>query len=413
MGVFFVYFLMARYRDVEEQMASLNIEEEENESFVFEGDVEEDVNRYELCLVGRFLTEKNINIRAMKSKMADVWKPAMGVNIKELEQGIFLVQFYHKEDMQWVANGGPWMFDNVMMVLESIAAGEEPLKVPLWHLKIWMQIHDLPMGFMSEAVGKQLGNFFGEFIQYDAKNNTSIWRECMRVRIRLDVRKPLKRKKKILKKDGTEITVSCKYERLGEFCFSCGLVTHTDRFCRKFIDRRGEEGGKAWGGWLRAPPRRAAGQGQSKWLRDEEDATWESRIGRATNFQNLREENILNKGKEIRKESDCRELAVADFQNKNVSTNYSINANLAGFQTNSNILYGLNEEDPIGLILDDRKRRRSGSDSNGVMDVDGGLIDRASLDTKKYSEAAISGRDLAASSTIISAELALQASRSQ
>lgn len=62
------YFLMAQYREMDEQMASLGIEEEKNENFTFEGDVKEEVNRYELCLVGRFLTEKSINLQTMKSK---------------------------------------------------------------------------------------------------------------------------------------------------------------------------------------------------------------------------------------------------------------------------------------------------------------------------------------------------------
>lgn len=50
----------------------------------------------------------------MKTKMEDVWKPVMGINIKELESGVYLFQFYHKEDMQWVLNGGPWSFDNAI-----------------------------------------------------------------------------------------------------------------------------------------------------------------------------------------------------------------------------------------------------------------------------------------------------------
>lgn len=69
----------------------------------------------------------------------------------------------------------------------------------------------------------------------------------MRIKIRLDVRKPLKRKKKIVKKDGKEIIVNCKYERLGDFCFSCGMVTHTDMFCRKFLGKRETEFEKEWG----------------------------------------------------------------------------------------------------------------------------------------------------------------------
>lgn len=175
--------------------------------------------------------------------------------------------------MRWVLRGGPWSFDNIMVVLDTVNMGEDPAKVELWYLNIWIQIHGLPMGFMTELVGKQLGNFFGDFLEYDTKNNTSIWRDCMRVKIRLDVRKPLKRKKKIVKKDGTELVVTCKYERLGEFCILCGMVTHTDHFCRRFMDSRGDDSLKEWGTWLRAPPRRAAGQNQSKWLREEDDAT--------------------------------------------------------------------------------------------------------------------------------------------
>lgn len=226
------FLYMARYQNISEQLADLNIdlniEEKENEDLIFEGDIEEEVNKCDLCLVGRFLTEKNINTRAMKTKLADVWKPTMGINIKELEMGIFLFQFYHKEDKMWVLNGGPRTFDNSMLLLEQISVGQDPVKVSLWWLNIWIQVYELPSGFMSEAVSKQLGDFFGEFLAYDPKNNSSIWRECMRIKIRIDVRRPLKRKKKIKRRNGTEFVVTCKYERLGDFYFVCGLVTHRE-----------------------------------------------------------------------------------------------------------------------------------------------------------------------------------------
>lgn len=141
-------FLMARYHDLNDQFNGLNIDEEKNVAFVFGGDAEAEVNRYELCVVGRFMTERNINVNAMKTKMADVWRPAMGINIKELEPGVFLFQFYHKEDMQWVLKGGPWSFDNAMIVMAEIPNGEEPLNVPLWYVNMWMQIYDIPSGLM-------------------------------------------------------------------------------------------------------------------------------------------------------------------------------------------------------------------------------------------------------------------------
>lgn len=194
---------MAPYQNLDGQLKELKIEGEDNQDFTFDEGVEEQLNRYEPCLVGRFLTAKTINTRAMTIKLADVWKRWMGINIKEIEPCIFLFQFYHREDMAWVQNGGPWLFDNTMLTVSKITARKDPLNVPLWHVNIWIQIHDLPKGFMLEAVGKQLTDFFREFVLYDAKNNSTIWLEYMRIKIKLDFRKPLKRKKKVKRKNGT------------------------------------------------------------------------------------------------------------------------------------------------------------------------------------------------------------------
>lgn len=138
-------------------------------------------------------------------------------------------------------NGGPWSFDNAMLLVDVIPTVMEPVNVPLYFIDIWIQRHDLPTGFMSEAMGKQLRNFFGEFLLYDAKGNTNLWKEHMRVKIRLDVRNPMKHKKKITRKNDTEFAVTCKYERLGEFYFVCGLLLQSERFCRKNLDKRGTE----------------------------------------------------------------------------------------------------------------------------------------------------------------------------
>ncbi|WOH00918.1 hypothetical protein DCAR_0520294 [Daucus carota subsp. sativus] len=201
---------MASVSDIEMGLATMDIEAEENEELCFDGEIEEEANRFELCLVGRFLTEKNINVRAMRSKMANVWRPTMGVNIKELKGGLFLFQFYHKDDFKWVQSGGPWTFDNSILVVSAIGIGEDPVKVQLTEVNFWIQIHDLPSGFIS--------NFFGTFLEYDLNNNTSVLREFMKIKIKVDVRKPLKRKKKITIKKRGDFVVQCKYDRLGDFC---------------------------------------------------------------------------------------------------------------------------------------------------------------------------------------------------
>lgn len=335
----------------------------------------------------------------------------MGINIKELEPGIYLFQFYHREDKLWVLNGGPWNFDNAMLLVESIPTGEDPLKVPLWWLNIWIQIHDLSSGFMSEAVGMQLGNFFGEFISHDPKNNSSIWRECMRTRIRLDVRKSLKRKKKIRRKNGTEFVVTCKYERLGDFCFKCGLVTHTERFCRKSLDIRSEGGVQEWGSWLRAPPRRGAGQGNSKWLREEDDVGWAERVGRGTNCPIVSGENSGDRDRGGVLGRDGRSTGEEDSKIISSKIIQSGSLIISGAQSFVQITNGLFEEEDIGLNIEDRKRQRIGPLSKGPMDTDDVILNEEQGNISiQLNEAVLSHIDCTISNKNDVATLAVQAS---
>lgn len=74
--------------DLDTRMTELDIAVEVKEELILDEGFEEENNRFELCLVGIFLTEKNINMRAMKTKLADLWRPAISVSTKVLKPGI-------------------------------------------------------------------------------------------------------------------------------------------------------------------------------------------------------------------------------------------------------------------------------------------------------------------------------------
>lgn len=44
----------------------------------------------------------------------------MEIIIKDLKPGLFLFQFYHIDDMQWVVNGSMWSFDNALHIMNVI-----------------------------------------------------------------------------------------------------------------------------------------------------------------------------------------------------------------------------------------------------------------------------------------------------
>ena len=65
------------------------------------------------------------------------------------------------------------------------------------------------------------------------------------------------------------VIVRFQYERLGVFCYLCGLIGHTDVFCPSLFHESEQEVKPEWGAWLKAPVRRHA-QVVDKWLRDEQ-----------------------------------------------------------------------------------------------------------------------------------------------
>lgn len=89
--------------DIDDQMVGLDINTEENKEFCFDRIEEEETNKFELCaFVGKFLMKKGVNTRAMKFKMADVWRPTMKIYIKKMVTSVFFFHFYH---IKLICNG--------------------------------------------------------------------------------------------------------------------------------------------------------------------------------------------------------------------------------------------------------------------------------------------------------------------
>lgn len=166
----------------------------------------------------------------------------MGVAIKEVSPNLFLYQFRHKKDLENVVKGGPWSFDNHMLVLGRMQTGVLIQNIPLFHVEFWVQAHNIRVGFMFEVVGMHLGNYIGEFIEYDPSNNSSMWRSYMRLRVKVDVRSPLKKEWKVRQTGGEWCVVNFKYEKLGIYCFMCGFLGHTEQKCAVLFAKEEDDG---------------------------------------------------------------------------------------------------------------------------------------------------------------------------
>ena len=132
---------------MENQIAQLSFIGEEEEVLAIQGRRTQTVG-LELCLVGQFLTDKTINFQAMKHYMAGVWRPGMGITMKEIKPHLYPFRFYHIVDLRRVLDTGPWSFNGHTLILYHLQPGEDHLLVPLTHVPFWVQVYELPAGFM-------------------------------------------------------------------------------------------------------------------------------------------------------------------------------------------------------------------------------------------------------------------------
>jgi hypothetical protein len=252
-------------------MEHLRIEGEEEELEIQFDESQASIEAVEgsYVLVGRFLTDRPVRSYMMKEKIAEFWRPVCQMSIKEVDPNLYLFQFFHPRDMERVLKKGPWSFDGHTLILGLLQQGNTPQSVPLNHIPFWVQVHDVPAGCMSQTAGKQLGNFIGEYMEYDEKKNSNFLATYMSIRVLIDVRKPLARFKKIKIKGGSH-EVRFKYERLGSFCYYCGLLGHTDEFCSSLFAQPNDDGSRMWSSDLRVPMKKNGNRGSSsKWLRED------------------------------------------------------------------------------------------------------------------------------------------------
>ncbi|CAH9100014.1 unnamed protein product [Cuscuta epithymum] len=84
--------------------------------------------------------------------------------------------------------------------------------------------------FMTLKTAQKIGNYLDKFVHLDENQIDGSCSVYLRIKISLDICEPLQKGTKI-QKDNREFWVDFKYEKLPRFCFTCGIIGHTERYC--------------------------------------------------------------------------------------------------------------------------------------------------------------------------------------
>jgi len=55
----------------------------------------------------------------MKAILKNIWKPAKGVIIRDLDKNLFSFQFFSNVDKEYVSNEATWAFDGYLLLLKG------------------------------------------------------------------------------------------------------------------------------------------------------------------------------------------------------------------------------------------------------------------------------------------------------
>ena len=241
---------------LDEMWAKFSLSEEEERGAEVSQQKEVFVHR----LAGKFLTKRVLNVEAVARTFKPLWKPVGELKIRDIGDNILLFEFDDALDLERVLEYEPWSFDRNLVVFQRAVDAESALTLDYSSATFWMQIHNIPQDLVTQETGESIGNKLGSVVQVADPEDDGTGGEFLRVRIKIDISRPLPRCCKLWNEGKLVGWVGLRFKRLPNFCYWCGRVGHGERDCELWLSSMGRlrREDQQYGDWLRAEAVRAS-----------------------------------------------------------------------------------------------------------------------------------------------------------
>ncbi|KAL5805717.1 hypothetical protein ACOSQ4_028450 [Xanthoceras sorbifolium] len=206
-----------------------------------------------MCLFGKLIANKEINREAFRSAMPRIWRTTKDLEMEAMGMNMFVFRFKCEWDRKRILEGGPWCFDKHLLVLREAHGIGKVSDIDFQFSPMWIHLHNIPLVCMSKDMGRSLGEMVGTVVDVDPGSSGDCLGKFFRVKVRVDVEKPLKRLLRVMVGDPEELcVVLIKYERMPNFCHFCGRIGHLVRECHLNVSNIVDDSKLRYGSWKRA-----------------------------------------------------------------------------------------------------------------------------------------------------------------
>lgn len=221
---------------------------------ISENDFTDGTQECQTTLVGKFFTDRDLQLRNLKPAMEKSWR-CKDFTYSRLRNNIY--QFFFKQDsaVSFVLSNGPWCFDNILLVLKpwtrSVLSSDLAFNTCLF----WIHVRGLPRECVTEAVGLKLVASMCGCEELQIREVTDSKEKFFRIRALVEVTLPLARGLLLDVPFYGVIPAAFQYERLSDICYHCGFLSHTVKHCNLLKGEltTSQASDFHWGSFLHAP----------------------------------------------------------------------------------------------------------------------------------------------------------------
>lgn len=103
----------------------------------------------------------------LRKNIRMLWKPTRGIQIPEIENELFLVEFGDGKDKQRILDMCPWSFKKQLVLMQDFEGELVPKDIVLKWAPFWIQIYNLPLKSRTRETGVTIGLKLGEVMEVD------------------------------------------------------------------------------------------------------------------------------------------------------------------------------------------------------------------------------------------------------
>jgi hypothetical protein len=226
-------------------MGKLRLTATEAAAVVLDDGVEEISVHSSWMLVGKVLSPSTLHISTIAAVLRSAWGNPRGLLMNPAGVNLFVAEFKSKADMDRVLDGPPWVVGKHGVLLQGFDVDLKPQDMIFNKLKVWVRIFNLPFGYMQKKWGAMIAQplCVARCVpKVDCDATGRCWGSYMRVRIEVDVGKPLRRGVTVFSQRRNAMDwFDIQYENLPHYYHSCGVLGHSSVECKN-PGKRDEEG---------------------------------------------------------------------------------------------------------------------------------------------------------------------------